>query len=122
MVAKATYTMTHKILCKGRCKPLFANMQTFIRKKFLSDYKNNIAIQSICGNIVLDCCIMTHNGWVARVEFLQDISPKRDKFAKSLAEPKRNDINVPHAELGHPATGTAMGLNLTGMFKQKRVA
>ena len=59
---------------------------------------------------------------VARVEFLQEISPKRDEFAKSLAEPKRNDINVPHAELGHPATGTAMGLNLTGMFKQKRVA
>ena len=38
--------------------------------KIKSDDKNNIVVHWSKGNIILDCCVKTHHGWVARVKFL----------------------------------------------------
>ena len=67
--------------------------------------------------------IKIHDGWVAKVEFLHEISPEQAHLAKSTIQPKQKDINILHADLGYPlqvithATGRAIGLHLTGPFK-----
>ena len=48
--------------------------------KYLSDCKNNIAVQSKSGDIVLHCCIMIYDSWVTRVKFLQEIFPEKAKL------------------------------------------
>ena len=68
--------------------------------KILSNCKNNIVIQSTIRDIVLDCQIKTHNGWVARVKFLLEISLESPQLAKYMVQKK--DINFLHTELGHP--------------------
>ena len=50
-------------------------------KKISSDHQNNIVVSLTNGNIILDCQIKTHDGWVARVEFLQKTSDKRAQSA-----------------------------------------
>ena len=81
---------------------------------------NNMVIQFSDGNIVLDCQIKTHDGWVARVELICETCYKKVQLARSS---NKKDINVLDVKLGHPseilahATGRAMGLHLTGMFK-----
>ena len=91
--------------------------------KILSDCKNNIVVQSTSGDIVLHYYIKTCDGWLARNEFLQEISPERAQLTKSLAPKQQKDINILHADLGHPlevitkATGRAMRLNHASLFK-----
>ena len=77
-------------------------------------------VNTTCGNIILDCQIKTHNGWVAKVDFL---CKTNDKSAVSAeATPKKN-INDLHIELGHYsetitcATTRAFDIQATGTFK-----
>ena len=71
-------------------------------------------VQTKSGDIVLDCQIKRCNGWVAGVKFLCETGPKRAQVAQSMAKPLEKDINILHAELGHPleviteANGRAM--------------
>ena len=37
--------------------------------KISSDHHNNIVVNTLTGNIILDCQITTQNGWVAGVNF-----------------------------------------------------
>ena len=73
-----------------------------------------------CGNIILDCQIKTHDGWVARVKFLQETN---NKSAQSAAATCKKDINDLHVELQHPsktithATTEAVGIQVTSTFK-----
>ena len=78
-----------------------------------SDHQNHIVVSSTNGKIILDCQVKTHNGWVARVEFLQETSDKR---AQSATAPQNKNINNLHIELGHHsksithATAKALGI------------
>ena len=50
---------------------LFSLMCKLLQGKAISiDHQNNIVVKSMDGDIILDCQIMTHDGWIARVEFL----------------------------------------------------
>ena len=88
--------------------------------KLESDCKNNFVPQCTGGNIILDHCIKTHNGWVDGVMFLWETSPQKAQWAKSSIQKCTNNL---HSELGHQSevithdTGIAMGLHLTGTFK-----
>ena len=56
----------HEVLPQGRCKPVLPNMQTFAGKNISSIHQNiMVASTNEDGNIVLDCQIKTHDGWVA---------------------------------------------------------
>ena len=72
------------------------------------------------GNIVLDCQIKTHDGWVAKVDFHCKTNNERAVSATTL--PTRN-VNNLHIELGHPsetitqATAKALGIHVTSTFK-----
>ena len=74
---------------------------------------------SFDGNVILDYQIKTHDGWVARVEFLWETPEKRAQSATALHNKNINDL---HFELSHPpksitcATATAMGIQITGTF------
>ena len=50
-------------------------------KKISRDHQNNIMVESTDGDIILDCQIKTHNGWVVGVKFLQETSEKRAQSA-----------------------------------------
>ena len=106
--------MDHEVLHQRMCEVILQ------WRKFVSDCKNNIAIQSTEGDIILDNQIKTHDSWVAKVEFLQGIGLKRAQEAMSLIQ---KDINIVHADIGNPSevithdTGRAMGLYLTDTFK-----
>ena len=58
--------------------------------------------QSTSGDIVLDCQIKTHDGWVAGAKFPCKIAPERAQVAQFITKTLQKDINVPHKELGHP--------------------
>ena len=45
--------------------------------KIISDHQNNIVAKSSEGDILLECCIKTHDGWVARIKFLCETSQER---------------------------------------------
>ena len=72
------------------------------------------------GDIILDCQIKTHNGWVAGVDFLCKTNAERVVSATALT--KRNIIDR-HVELSHPsetitqATTKALDIQVNGMFK-----
>ena len=72
------------------------------------------------GNIILDCQIKTHDGWVTGVNFLCKANNAKAVSATTL--PKKN-VNDLHVELGHPsetitqATTKALGIQVTGTFK-----
>ena len=47
----------------------------FQGNKIFSDFKSNIVIQSTSDDSIFNCWIKTHDGWVARVEFLHETDP-----------------------------------------------
>ena len=49
-------------------------------KNISSDHQNNITFESMDGDIILDCWIKNHDGWVSIVKFLWETSDKRAKF------------------------------------------
>ena len=71
-------------------------------------------VETMSGNIIIDCQFKTRDGWISRVKFLQEIKSKEALMAKSYAQLKMKDINILHDELGHPldviiqATGQAI--------------
>ena len=77
-------------------------------------------INTPSGDIVLDCQINTHNGWVAGVDFLQSSNEER---AVSAMAPLKQNINNLYIELDHPSdaltSSTANGLSIqvTDTFK-----
>ena len=100
-------------LFSQNCKPLQGN-------SISSDHQNNILVSSMSGDIILDCQIKTHDGWVARIEFIQET---QDKRAQSVMAPCNKNINDLHVELRHPsktishATAKALNIQVTGTFK-----
>ena len=88
--------------------------------KISSDNQNNIAVNTLTGDIILDCQVKTHDGWVAGVNFLCKANNERAVSATAL--PKQN-INDLHVELGHAseaitqATTKALGIQVMGAFK-----
>ena len=56
-------------------------MQTLTRKENTSDHQNNLVVQSKDGNIILCHQIKTQDGWVAKVNFLQDTEDGRVQSA-----------------------------------------
>ena len=94
------------------CKLLWGN-------KISSNKFNNIVINTLSGNIILDHRIKTHDGWVTRVNFLQNSINERAVSATTLT---KQNINNLHVELGHPSeaimgsTTKSLGIQVTGMF------
>ena len=88
--------------------------------KVKSNHKNNIVVQYFKGNIILDFQIKTHDGWVARVKFLQETCRVKAQLANAFTT---KDINNLHAMLGHlskvitHATAKSMDNHLTGTFR-----
>ena len=77
-------------------------------------------VNTLTGNIILDCQIKTSDSWVAGLDFLWDSNEERALSAMVL--PKKN-INNLHVELGHLSkttthiTAKAIGIQVTGTFK-----
>ena len=115
-----THYMACEVLPQGRCKPVFSNMQTLAWNKISSDHHKNIVVTYMSGNIILDCWIKTHDGWVAGVEFLQETHKERAQSATALC---KKSINFLHVELKHPSktithfTTKALGIHITSKFK-----
>ena len=71
------------------------------------------------GDIILDCCIKTHDGWVVRVKLLG----KSDNSAQLATAPFRKYIYALHVELGHPSksithtTAKVIGIQVTTIFQ-----
>ena len=88
--------------------------------KISSDHQNNMVVSSMNGNIILDCQIKTHNGWVVRVKLSQETHEKREQTAMA---PLKKNINNLQVELGHPsksithATAKALDIEITSTFK-----
>ena len=85
-------------------------------KKISSDHQNNIMVKSTDANIILDCQIKTHAGWVAGVKFLPEQS---DEMVQSATAPSKKNINNLHVELGHPSksiTTKAMHIKVNSTF------
>ena len=54
--------------------------------KIANDHHNNIMVNTPTGNIILDCQIKTHNGWVAGVNFLHEANNKRGVLNTALSK------------------------------------
>ena len=115
------YTLWPVKICPKGGANLFSLMCKLLQgNKISGDHQNNIIVNTLTGNIILDCQIKTCNGWVAGVDFLQDSNEERAVSATAL--PKKS-INNLHVELGHPSktithsTTKALGIRVTGMFK-----
>ena len=89
------HSMAHEVLPQGRCKPVFLNMQG---NRIKSNQQNNIMVNFSNDDIILDSQIKTHDGWVARVNFLQETTEERTQSA--TANLKKN-INSLHVKLSH---------------------
>ena len=69
----------------------------------------------------------THDGWVARVEFLHETKFEDAHMEKSWAQLKRNNVNVLNAKLGHPSeeitqdTEQAVEFCITSMFNPVKI-
>ena len=72
--------------------------------------------QTTSVNIILNCQFKTCNGWVARVKFLCKTKTKKAHVAKSLAQQQKEDINILHAELGHPLRVITLAIGPTIRF------
>ena len=85
-----------------------------------SDEANNIVITTPNGNIVLDRRIKTHDGWVAGVDFLRNVTDEKAVSATALI---KRDINDLHVALGHPSeaitrsTAKNFNIQVTGTFE-----
>ena len=94
--------------------------ELFWENKIPSNEANNIVVTTPIGNIVLDCRIKIHDGWVAGVNFLRNVI---DKKAVSATAHIKRDINNLHVELGHPleaitrSTAKNFNIQLTRAFK-----
>ena len=114
------YSMVCELLLQGRCEPVLSDMQLSQGNKTSSDYHNKIVAKSRDGDIILDYCIKTFDGWVARVKFLHEIGDMR---VQSATAPQTKNINDLHIKLSHPyesithATTKAMGIKVTGTLK-----
>ena len=77
-------------------------------------------INTANGDIVLDCWIKTHDGWVPRVDFLW--ASNEEKAVSAMTPFKRNMNNL-HVEYGHPceattrATAKSLCIQVTSKFK-----
>ena len=89
-------------------------------KKIKSDHQINIMVKSSNGDIIFDCTSKTHDGWVARIDFLCESSQERAQSATALY---RKNINDLHVELDDPskaithATTKAINIHVTSTFK-----
>ena len=125
-IKKVTGTMAHEGLCQS-CKPFLFTCKFSQGNKILSDCKNYIVVESRRGNIILDCQIKTFNISLTGVKFPWKICPQSAQLTKSLTQPQGKDINILHAELGHPsevitqATDMAIGLNFTGTLNLVKI-
>ena len=93
---------------------LFLLTCELLQEKTLSiDHGSNIMVKYTDGNIILDCQIKNHDGWVARLEFVWKINDER---AQSAMAPHKKNMNNLHVELSHPsesithATTKALGI------------
>ena len=53
-------------------------------KRIASDHCNNIVVNTLNGNVILDCQIKTHDGWDVGVDFLCDAHDERAVSATAL--------------------------------------
>ena len=68
---------------------LFSLMCELLQGKTISsNHQNNIMVNSMDGSIILDHQIMTHDGWVAGDEFLQQTNEKRAQLATAPLQEK----------------------------------
>ena len=92
------HCMAHEVLPQCKCEPVSLTCKLLQRNKISSDHCNNIMVSYTSGDIILDPQIKTCDGWVARVNFLQET---HDKMAQSaIAQCKKNIKNL-HVELRH---------------------
>ena len=85
---------------------LFSLMCEFLQgSKIPSDHQNNIVAKFCEGIIIIGCWIKTHDGWVARVEFLCEIGEERAQSATALHKEGITDL---HIEFGHPSSPVPM--------------
>ena len=106
--------MACEVLHQSRYDSALPNIQFSQGNKIKDDPGNNIMIQSSNGNIILDYQGKTHDGWVARVEFLQETGHIKGQLAKLLI---RNDINDLHIELSHPSEVITHASNGSSPYK-----
>ena len=112
--------MAHEVLCQDSCKLIFPYMQTLAEEQEKSDHKNNIAVQSSKGNIILDCHIKIDDYWVEGVKFVQETGNKRAQLANAFTKKVVSNLCP---KLGHPsevitsATAKSMDIHLTSTFK-----
>ena len=107
--------------CPSAGANLFSLTCKFLQgNKISSNETNNIIISTPNGNIVLDCGIKTHDGWVTEVNFIQNLINKRVVSATALI---KQNINNLHVELGHPSeaitrfTTKSLGIQVTDTLK-----
>ena len=120
-IAEQVHTLWPVKFCPMAGANLFSLMCKLLRgNKISSDHLNDIVINTPNSEIVLDCWIMTCNGSVTRVDFLQ---ASNDKRAVSATAPLKKNVNDLHVELGHPSevitrsTAKGLGIQVTGTFK-----
>ena len=89
-------------------------------KTILSNHQNNIRVSSTEDDIILDCQIKTHGGWVTKIEFLWETINYMTRSATATCKKKYQHL---HVELGHPSkfvtctTAKALGIQVSGTFK-----
>ena len=115
------HTLLPVTLCIKAGANLFSLTCKFLKgNKIKSDHKNKIVVHTSEGNLILDCCIKTHDCWIAGVEFLQETGQEMVQLTNAL--PPKN-VNSIHAKLGHSSkvivhtTAKSMGIQVTGTFK-----
>ena len=75
--------MACEVLSIGGCESFLAYMQTLMRTQDFK-YTNNVVMTTPIGNIILDHCIKTHDGWVAGVYFIRNSANKNAVSATAL--------------------------------------
>ena len=79
---------------------LFSLMCKLLQGKTISrGHQNNIMVNSMSGNIILNCQIKICHGLVTGVKILQEMNDERAQLATA---PCKKNINDLHIELGHP--------------------
>ena len=77
-------------------------------------------VNTSTGNIILDCRIKTHDGWVAGVDFF---CKAYDEWAVSATTLPKRTVNNLHVDLDHPsetitqATTKALSIQVTSTIK-----
>ena len=88
--------------------------------RIASDHHNNIVVNTLNGDIILDCQIKSHDGRVTRDDFLCKANNEKTVSATTLL---KKNVNDQHVELVHPsktithAMAKDLGIQVTGTFK-----